>query len=966
MKPALHGDDEVAQALQRLRKGTPASNTVQSQMQVATEAPTVRAVSGEWLPAAMGEDVPVTSLPDVPLGATWRCVDLHLHTPGVHSFELPAGVDVRQQRDREHVANNYTERLRAAGIEVAAITDYQGVRTDWYSLIRDSANGVTVMPGAELSIHDVGRGLHLLLICDPNTDPAQINKVIRHQSQRSQPLFVGREQHIDLELRETLTKALRAIRKELGCVIVAPHAHAKNGILREWGPEKTAELVRDGLLDAIDHCEDAKKSLQGTGVLSSEQLESLACTLSGDPKKLEEIGAKTTPDGRPRLTWIKLSTVDASALRLALHDPNTRVLTRRPEPARHPRVLSMEIQGGFLDGLALRFNDDLTTLIGGRGAGKSAILETLRYALNGPVYSDQSERMSLVGYALGSGGRVRLVIERPGPQQQQCYEITRVLDQEPRVTDLVTGRAVEVPPMDLFGAGGSPVILLQQEIQAVARDDSFRRKLLDEIIGDAARQADTTVRRTVEDLRRNHRAIEEVERHLARREEYSERLGRLNADIAFFEQQGVADKLDRQARASADRARLDTAAQRTAEAASKHADAASNVIEFLTAGVADLRAGRSDHTTVLGELAAEIEMTRDRIESALTRVNADLGALRDLLTAAIGNWPALVTGLEEDLRRIQAELGGDQLDAQRYVDAVQQRTALQPIVDSLTRHEHELQELQAQRLDLLRRLQDERRAAFALRRQAATDVNGQLAGKLDMSVSYLGNTADFSGRLSTILKDSRVNSDAIDAIAAKSGTDGVELSRVTRQGSVTVAERFGITLAMAKRLVDWLSDEPARLRQVEVLAPEDSVSIALVVDGKSRDLGMLSGGQKATALLLLVFAQGGRPLVLDQPEDDLDNRFVYDDVVSLLRAEKGVIDPRRRRQIIVATHNANIPVNGDAELVLSLADEGRRCVVRTRASIDDATVRNEIRTVLEGGADAFRRRAEKYGGLDDT
>lgn len=88
--------------------------------------------------------------------------------------------------------------------------------------------------------------------------------------------------------------------------------------------------------------------------------------------------------------------------------------------------------------------------------------------------------------------------------------------------------------------------------------------------------------------------------------------------------------------------------------------------------------------------------------------------------------------------------------------------------------------------------------------------------------------------------------------------------------------------------------------------------------------------------------------------------------MSLLRAEKGVIDPRRRRQIIVATHNANIPVNGDAELVLSLADEGRRCVVRTRASIDDATVRNEIRTVLEGGADAFRRRAEKYGGLDDT
>jgi len=906
----------------------------------------------------------VTLLPDVPSGATWRCVDLHLHTPGVPTFALPAGLDVRQQRDRERVADQYVGRLRAAGIEVAAITDYQGVRTDWYSLIRDKADGITVLPGAELSIANVGKGLHLLLIYDPNTDPDRINEVIRHQSQQSQPLFSDREKHIDLELRDPLPDALRAIRKELGCVIVAPHARDKNGILREWGPEKTAELIRDGLLDAIDHCDDAVKSLQGTGVLSPERLESLACTLSSDPKKLEEIGTKTTSDRRLRLTWIKLSTVDVSALRLALHDPKTRVLTQRPEPARHPRVLSMEVQGGFLDGLTLRFNDDLTTLIGGRGAGKSAILETLRYALNSPVYSDQSERMSLVRHAMGSGGWVRLVIERPG-NRQQLYEITRVLDQAPRVADLSTGHAFEVPPMELFGAGGSPVILLQREIQAVARDDSFRRQLLDEIIGDDARQADLTVRRTVEDLRRNHRTIEGVEHQLARREEYTERLGRLNADIAYFEQQGVADKLDRQARASADQARVDTAAQRTADAASKHADTTSEVIDLLTTGAAGLKDGRSEHATILRELAADVEATRDRIRPALSSIDVDLHALRDRVSAVAGNWPTLMTSLDEDLRRIQADLGGSQLDAQRYLNAVQQRTALQPIVDNLARHEQELLELQTRRLELLRRLQDQRREAFALRRGAAALVNRQLTGKLEMNVSYLGNIADFADRLSTILKGSRVSSDAIDTIAAKSGTDGVELSRMTAQGTDAVANHFGITDAMATRLVHWLSDEPARLRQIEVLAPEDSVSIALLIDGKLRDLGKLSMGQKATALLLLVFAQGGRPLVLDQPEEDLDNRFVYDDVVLLLRAEKGIVDPRRR-QIIVATHNANIPVNGNAELVLSLADEGGRCAVRTRGSIDDATVRSEIRTILEGGADAFRRRAEKYGGLDDA
>ncbi|MGH4022290.1 MAG: TrlF family AAA-like ATPase [Pseudonocardiaceae bacterium] len=908
----------------------------------------------------------MTSLPDVPSGATWRCVDLHLHTPGVHSFALPGGTDEHNEVHRERIAEEYVERLRVAGIEVAAITDYQGVRTEWFLVIRERATGITVLPGAELSIDNVGKGLHLLLVCDPGTDPDRITDAIRHLGKQSQPLFTGRAQHVDLELRDPLDEAVRAIRKELGCVVVAPHASEKNGILEEWGARKTAELVRDGLLDAIDHCEDAVTSLQGTGILTPEQLDSLACTLSGDPKRLDEVGTKTTSDGRPRLTWIKLSAVDASALRLALHDPQTRVLTRRPAPARHPRILSMEVHGNFLDGLTLRFNDDLSTLIGGRGAGKSAVLETLRYALDGPVYSDQSERISLVRHAMGSGGRVRLLVERPGPLRAQRYEITRVLDQEPRVTDLGTGAAVEVPPLELFGAGASPVILLQREIQAVARDDSFRRQLLDEIIGDDARQADLTVRRTVEDLRRNQRAIEDVERQLARREEYTERLGRLNAEVNFFEQQGVADKLDRQGKASADRARLDTATLRARDASSAHTAAAAEITEALTAASADLRASQSEYAGVLAELAGDVETTRERISQALDTAHGELQALQERLGDAVARWQTLVSDLDEDLRRIQAELGGGGLDAQRYIDAVEERTALQPIVDRLARHEDELRNLHGRRRELLRQLQDQRRQALALRRRAANDVNQQLAGTLEMTVSYLADTTDFTSRLTAILKGSRVSSDAIDAITAHPGTDGVEFSLLVAQGASAVTERFGITEAMAQRLVRWFTDEPTRLRQVEVLAPQDSVSIALIIDGRPRDLAQLSGGQKATALLLLVFAQGGRPLVLDQPEDDLDNRFVYDDVVSLLRAEKGVKDPARRRQIIAATHNANIPVNGDAELVLSLVDDNGHCAVRTRASIDDATVREEIRTVLEGGADAFRRRAEKYGGLDDA
>ncbi len=869
------------------------------------------------------------------------------------------------------MASDYVQRLVDAGIEIAAITDYQGVRLMWFQLIRERAKsaGIVVLPGAEMSIGEgAGKGLHLLLVCGPDTEPSRVADAIRHHGKSPDPLYpeTVRAKHQDLKLRGSLRDALKDIRDQLRCAVIAAHASSTNGLLQVLGAQQAAELIRDGLIDAVDQCESVGANLLGTGMLTKVQISSLACTLSGDAHSLDEMGSKAVPDGRRRLTWIKLSTVTADALRLALHDPRTRVLTRPPEPVHHPRILAMEVAGGFLDELAVRFNDDLTTLIGGRGAGKSAILETLRYGLGGEPYTDQSERVSLIRHALGSGGRVRIVIERPGAQQQR-YEVTRVLDQEPRISDLATGTIVEVPPLELFGPNGSPVILLQREIQAVARDDGFRRRLLDEIIGDEARQADVAVRRTLEELRRNARAIEELERQLAKRDEYTDRLSRLDANIAYYEQQGVAEKLDRHSKLGSDKARLDTAAERIRETLETLAENAAALTSSLAAAASGLASAESEHAAVLRRLSEEIEVARGHVAAADASIRAALAAVYDSVAGTARKWPGLTAGLEDDLRRIQRELGSGQVDASDFVRAVGERTALRPIVEDMQRLDAERTRLGDERDALLRRLQDERHRGFTLRQHAAAAVNDTLDGRLRMDVTYLGDAAEFGRRLSAALKGSRLTADALGDIAGSRGVDGVELARAVRQGESAVAKRFQITETMAHRLVGWLTDDQARMRRVEVLAPEDRVAIALVVeDGTARDLAELSSGQKATALLLLLFAQGGRPLILDQPEDDLDNRFVYEDVVALLRVEKGVTDPARRRQIIVATHNANIPVNGDAELVLSLADEGGRCQVRTRASIDDAGVREEIRTVLEGGAEAFRRRAEKYGGLDDT
>jgi chromosome segregation protein len=119
-----------------------------------------------------------------------------------------------------------------------------------------------------------------------------------------------------------------------------------------------------------------------------------------------------------------------------------------------------------------------------------------------------------------------------------------------------------------------------------------------------------------------------------------------------------------------------------------------------------------------------------------------------------------------------------------------------------------------------------------------------------------------------------------------------------------------------------------------------------------------SAGQQATALMFVLLNQDGPPLVIDQPEDDLDNHIIGDVVRELWAA-------KTRRQLIFASHNANLVVNGDAELVVCCdyrtAGDQSGGMIKTQGAIDIADVRTEIASVMEGGREAFTLRREKYG-----
>lgn len=905
----------------------------------------------------------MTSLRDVSVGAVWRRADFHLHTPGVRQFSVDESL-LLSDGGRPKLIDQYISALATAGIELGAVTDYQGVRKEWFEPLCEGAKerGIVLLPGAELDL-EVGKGLHLLIVFDPKTSPDSINKAIAHIDKGGGDLFTDRSlEHRSIRLRGSLEAALRELRNQLPCVVIAAHANEAKGLFKAIKVGEAGELIREGLIDAIDKCDDAKMLLQSTSPKNTH-IESLACIVGSDPKALADIGTKKL-DGKVRATWIKLSGIDVGGLRLAMHDPDVRVLRRPPAPIRHDRIVSMEVSGGFLNDIRIRFSDDLTTLIGGRGAGKSAILETLRYALDIDPYSDHTERLSLVERALGSGGQVRVVAERPGSSGSQQIEIKRIRGQRPRIVDLGTGETLAIAPSDVFGQGRIPTILLQREIAAVSRSDEFRRRLLDDLVGDDARRADSEVRRLLVELEDNTRAISAVADAVSKAEAAGQRLATIESEIAYFNQQGVANKLSKHSALAADGARVEAASADIGGALEMQAEFADEVRDAVTTAWSTLGAAQSEQSGPLRELAEHTSRARVVIDSALAAIGSELGALSTAIVAVEKGWPDKIAAVASELRRIELEMGVDRIDSQHYLDAVAERTSLRPIAESSRRAMKRLAELEEQREKLRRDLQDVRRAAFETRARAARKVNKTLSGKLKLDVTYLGDVSRFGEELAALLRGSGIGKDAIEQMTSTDSVDGLELTQAIALGSGELARRFGLTPATSDRLVKWAADHPDRVSRLEGLAPSDQVSMALIVDHRPRDLSELSGGQRATALLLLLFAQGDRVLVLDQPEDDLDNRFVFNDVVELLRDEKGTRDPSRRRQIIVATHNANIPVNGDAELVVSLADNSGNSEVVRRGSIDDAPIRDEIRAVLEGGEEAFRRRAEKYGTLE--
>ena len=635
-------------------------------------------------------------------------------------------------------------------------------------------------------------------------------------------------------------------------------------------------------------------------------------------------------------------------------DVEARVDPARPEVRFH-KIRSLQVRGGgFLDDLSVSFDPNLNCVIGGRGTGKSTLLEFLRYALKampegerGAAHQRHLER--LVAGNLGAG-RIRVGIET---RDGLLYHVERGLNEEPEVFD-ADSRST---PLTLdHGSFFKVDVYSQNEIERVAESPSLALDLIDKFIDGDVREIEHAIRGLVRELSANGA---DLVRLTTRREELSEGLSEIDViaeKLRAMQGDGGRDaaELNREIALKGLRDRE----KRALQAVDRHVLQTREAVAKV-AGMLRPSSGFVPAEVLAGPNAAVFETAEAAFRSSMS----EIAALLDSAEARLAGFSATVRTTEQTL------LERHQVQEVRYreivgrhdeqKDRANERTRLQKRGNELEERKHEAQraceareELRTKRVEMLRELSNLRQRRTALRQQVVRNLNENLMPYIRVTLEETKDASEYQALLTEGLKGSGIRYGRLVESIADTIAPAAFAELASTGDPEAVAARLNTTPERAICLVEQLRGTQI-LFDIEAVGLRDLPRIELKDGPDYKDSAALSTGQKCTSILPILLLESERPLLIDQPEDNLDNAFIYETVVRRL------LEVKRNRQILFVTHNPNIPVLGDAGRVIVMNSSGRHATAASAGSVDE--VKGEIERILEGGADAFEERKRRYG-----
>lgn len=852
-------------------------------------------------------------------GTEWIRADFHLHTRKDKEFQYSG--------EEDRFVSDYVNQLEKEGIGLGVITNHNKFDLGEYKAIKRKAKkkDIIILPGIELSVKEGANGIHCLIIFKEDEwlqSGGECISQFLNEIFKGVPNYENNNTTCNQDL-EGVLECLNTYKKDY--FMIMAHVEQKSGF---W------EECNGGLITAISKKKNFREKVLGFQKIRTHDLEKkinqwmgykLPNVEGSDCKQIDQVG-------KGKASYIKLGANNFESLVLALRDHDNRV-SNDVKKINHAYIKSMKFIGGKLSDNEIFFSPELNTLIGIRGSGKSSIIEAIRYLLDkNPSDSDKKYKEEIVKNILGSGGQVLLEMQ---DNFGKSYTIKRILGEKIHILD-ESSNSISVKIETLLG---TPLYFGQKDLSQM--DSGFELELLDKLVGSKVSDYKTKLSSVDNHLSSEVRNLFELEDEINNAEELKKQLKDVQHLIKIFVEHGVAEKLKKQVNFDKDKnsilegLRLTQKYKEEIEGISN----SSNLKELSNVNSYESEENRS----IFKEFNDEV----GKVLGTQKEFKAIIDSLTDSESRMLEikkSFEELHQSFEEDFAKIKREINIPHLNPDDFGKSLKNEEDLKSMIEKTNQREEERESI----LVKIRNFSEKRNQILIDEMkvyQTEIDKINTEQDSLELSATFKGNKKVFMEQLLEKFKGTGITNNSYSQIAevysdftslvvdiidnGAKGLDGIITEKQLHKVNEIVRETFSKLLYM-------------------------NTPNYIEIKYHGKELSKHSIGQRASALVLFILTQKENNLIIiDQPEDDLDNQVIYNEIIKQIKQRKEDV------QFIFATHNANIPVLGDSEQVIAV-DYKETQIGITAGSIDDKEIQKKVVDIMEGGREAFTKRTEIY------
>jgi PHP family Zn ribbon phosphoesterase len=875
-------------------------------------------------------------------GLRFKKLDLHLHTPASKCFA-----------DQNVSPEDIVQAAVKQDLDAIAVTDHNSGA--WVDNIKQAAAGtpLIIFPGVELTCMGGKGGIHIIALFDTNCGTKDIESLLGNLGLK--PADYG---NTDTVVHHDPLKVAEIIIERGGLAILA-HANSSKGALQDMNGQQRTDLIQCIAIKAAEGTDfqdtDAKNRhkrvvdlLDGTDPTYKRKL--AVYQASDNPTGLGD-GKHALQGIGTRCSLFKLDQINIEGLGQCLADPEVRIRQDYEYAAvTYPHVSKVKITGGFLDGAEASFHQGLNSVLGAKGAGKSLLIEFLRFALNQPPSNNdiRADHESKLEHRLENYGSVEVtMVDETGRE----FSITRVWD--PAGENPYTGEVQN--PAETFPA----LFLSQNEIIKIAESESEQMAFIDRFfdfrsfqqrIADLDQSLEELDRSLAESLRA-FRSQREIEQSIA---VLNKDTGALDAGLKnpVFDQYTKLETKDRALREQD--AFLDGLIDQIASTREEYdriqpPDVPEQcATDPIVKRVADLvTQARTSMINAIADVVSILETSKKQVQSEYAKWLPQFQSAKAVYTAAV-----------------QKEGGNYKELAQKRAKSVKQLDGLQQRLNTIKQKSDQIKAIGANREEAITALKLEYENYSKERQARCQQIEQESGGRLKVRIHESSNIDEFRNRLTSLKKGSYLKDAEVERIC-QSADPTAFVKAIVRNGVFgksnsieDLAKTVGIDKERMLTLSEFLTNEfpVEQLLALEHKAlAKDSPEIRYNVgENTFEPLNRLSVGQKCTAMLIVALSDGAFPIIIDQPEDSLDIRTIWEDMCVKIRRGK------EKRQFIFTTHNSSLAVASDTDKFTVLEAGATQGKVVFSGSMDHSPVNEEVITYLEGGEDTYKTKYGKY------